>query len=1583
MARRAWCIVPLALTGCLLGVDPGKGLPNTPTLASPPTLVSPPVGLDDVAWAVDGTRVVVELELLAPLDVDATEVAAGALPLPCRALEGAGARYRCEGTLRDDGVSGPRNLAGTLVDREQPPRRTLLATPALFTADFQAPQAACLLSHRVARSRDEVTFTVTPSEPLASPPEVRASAPEVTTRFVATVEGQHLYRVEVAEGANVDGYVLTVTATDRAGNPQAGDSLCDPLSRTGTLLGRGPQLPPGEDVTVTATLGTTHEGTLRVRDQAIVRVTVPTVEPLDVTASQVSLSGLQARHDPEASTPLRHTWVLSIDQGSGEGPKDLDALLLDQAGNDLRLQRPRVVHVDTVPPEADCLLQPRTARGGEPVVFKVFASEALAGGAPTVTASDPRVHVGAATSRGNEHGFALSVTEDADVPYTLTVTATDLAGNPQVGDGLCAAEEREGRIVRLAPEPLGAPELVAEPAAGDPTVMADATTPRVRAGARLTVRIPTVNPILPEASRVSLGGVVLAPLAGDPAGPNTWAVTLDGSEGEGRKSLDARLVDAVGNETRLVLPALAVVADFLPPELASASLSRTPAFPPADDGLGTVRFAPSDPFTGAAVTASLRLSATETLRTAPELLVVGPGPIDPGPASTTGRAVAWSFSPSTAAEGTHRFEVRLEDEVGNVSAPLDLGVHLVVDRTGELPAPAVDPPDRVVYERSPWGDVARGPSPRFAVRGGTGAAAPGATVLLQTPGGALLGSTTADDLGAFDDLLGPSDLPEVWLVQLDAAGNPGARARVRDVAWTATLGGKRAGSLLENPHELADSLTSLTGHAGLEERTDAADTVVSGSTLLTEGGPAWHRSRRPDAPSARTGAAAAWDPVHEQLVLFGGAGSSARDDTWVHDRDGWRLQAPPGARPSARTSHAMAWDGASQRVLLHGGTEGLGVGHADTWTWDGSRWQEATPANAPSDAIQAHALAWDPVRGELIRFGGYLGGGPGFPALPTAQTWRWDGAGWTLLDPPEAPSARGGAALAWDPVSARLILFGGLGGTDHLDDTWAWDGTTWSELHPPASPPARADAVLAWDPVRETLLLHGGTHLSSRRADTWLWDGATWVPQTPASAPSARSLHVLAHDPSVGGLVLFGGQDGARRADTWTWTGATWAPLEAPVDGPLVRADHALAWDAARGEGVLVGGDDGTGKARTWLWRDRAWEEAEAAVPKRSGHALAWDGAREEVVLFGGSQAGTLLGDTWRWDGDHWTEAGVPGPPPRDGPAMAWDPVAEQVLLHGGEGVDFYLPDTWVWNGSAWTDVTPASGGPGFMDGHGLAWDPLGEVTLLFGGTDDNEWFFPRADTWIWDAGWTRATPDTSPAARRELAMATSPWRREAVVFGGQGERVLGDTWIWRDGIWREVTPRIAGPSPRAGAELAFDPLTGIGLLVGGVGVEDPGTTWILDPGADARPRQTLQVDWSAARAPEAEVRALTARWVAGGIGYPNGKLIPGVTLDAWDGWRWRELARHGAGRNTATLLCATIRASEADPSPTACEDHVDPLGLVRLFTGPGRGQVHLSAASRAPTGSGHPTGATRPYAAVVTDTVEVVVHYRLPEGTP
>ena len=128
-------------------------------------------------------------------------------------------------------------------------------------------------------------------------------------------------------------------------------------------------------------------------------------------------------------------------------------------------------------------------------------------------------------------------------------------------------------------------------------------------------------------------------------------------------------------------------------------------------------------------------------------------------------------------------------------------------------------------------------------------------------------------------------------------------------------------------------------------------------------------------------------------------------------------------------------------------------------------------------------------------------------------------------------------ALASD--GQEVLLFGGavygaLGSTQSLADTWRWNGSDWILLQPVASPSSRCLHAMATDLVRGRVLMAGGTAslaVSAALADTWEWDGTNWRSLATSTTPAARTGAAMTYDAQRQAIVMFGG---GGTGDTWT-----------------------------------------------------------------------------------------------------------------------------------------------------------------------------------------------------------------------------------------------------------------------------------------------------------------------------------------------------------------------------------------------------------------------------------------------------------------
>ena len=230
-------------------------------------------------------------------------------------------------------------------------------------------------------------------------------------------------------------------------------------------------------------------------------------------------------------------------------------------------------------------------------------------------------------------------------------------------------------------------------------------------------------------------------------------------------------------------------------------------------------------------------------------------------------------------------------------------------------------------------------------------------------------------------------------------------------------------------------------------------------------GRAWVEKVSTDPPSARANAAMAYDERRGRIVLFGGNILGGTPDPDVYEWDGltWVRIVAPG--PPARRRSQLAYDPVSETVVLFGG-DGPSGRLGDTWQWNGSTWTEVTTSPSPSVRAQ-HMLGY--VRGRIVLFGGAdVDGGR------LGDTWTWTAAGgWVQEAPLASPSPRVRGVMASDPVREELVLFGGAVSGGLLGDTWAWDGTTWNRRFPDDPAPAMDNAAATYDAARRHTLIHG------------------------------------------------------------------------------------------------------------------------------------------------------------------------------------------------------------------------------------------------------------------------------------------------------------------------------------------------------------------------------------------------------------------------------------------------------------------------------------------------------------------------------
>ena len=326
-----------------------------------------------------------------------------------------------------------------------------------------------------------------------------------------------------------------------------------------------------------------------------------------------------------------------------------------------------------------------------------------------------------------------------------------------------------------------------------------------------------------------------------------------------------------------------------------------------------------------------------------------------------------------------------------------------------------------------------------------------------------------------------------------------------------------------------------------------------------------------------------------------GSGTTDTDQSPSATPPGEEQHEPSTAEflPSSRGWHSMVYDTGGDQVVLFGGTC-YDTPMGDTWVYDPleSTWFDLCPSGDLPSERSSHAMAYDPVSAKVILFGGWN------TFKYTSDTWAYDPAlnAWTMLEPAgPLPAARAYHTLTYDPATRKMILFGGSDDSTVFGDTWAYDpaANTWTKLEPAGlAPAARAFHSVAYDSDTGQMILFGGWNDTSQFGDTWAYDPATgaWTDLNPdGDEPTGRQSPAMAYDPVSGKVILFGG-----------WSGSNWV-------------DYTCAYDVA---------------ANTWTYLYPSSDQPTA----RAGHSMVYDPEREQIILFGGWDGLDSLGDMWVYD---------------------------------------------------------------------------------------------------------------------------------------------------------------------------------------------------------------------------------------------------------------------------------------------------------------------------------------------------------------
>lgn len=303
--------------------------------------------------------------------------------------------------------------------------------------------------------------------------------------------------------------------------------------------------------------------------------------------------------------------------------------------------------------------------------------------------------------------------------------------------------------------------------------------------------------------------------------------------------------------------------------------------------------------------------------------------------------------------------------------------------------------------------------------------------------------------------------------------------RFRDNRWSVLTQSYNPGprSLFLFESDRVNNVSWLVG--GINERNSFSDLW-----RFTSG--RWEKVQAPDAPLSCGYPTGTFDTGRGRLVVF--CQSSAE----VHEWDGtaWHHFTSLKDRPSERRFGSMAYDARLRKSVLFGGYDGEYL--KETWTWDGQTWVKLDDKGAPFSRGLA-TLFYDPTLQKVVLFAGIGRRNRDSHVERFNDMWSFDGARWTVMTVPSAPSPRYGIQYSVNPVTNHLVMFGGKDENEnYINEVWDWSGSAWTRLQPENVPAPRMNGSMLFDPTSGKFALYGG-FAGGYFSELWMFDGARWA----------------------------------------------------------------------------------------------------------------------------------------------------------------------------------------------------------------------------------------------------------------------------------------------------------------------------------------------------------------------------------------------------------------------------------------------------------------------------------------------------------
>ncbi|MDE1819597.1 MAG: hypothetical protein KGJ23_06215 [Euryarchaeota archaeon] len=319
----------------------------------------------------------------------------------------------------------------------------------------------------------------------------------------------------------------------------------------------------------------------------------------------------------------------------------------------------------------------------------------------------------------------------------------------------------------------------------------------------------------------------------------------------------------------------------------------------------------------------------------------------------------------------------------------------------------------------------------------------------------------------------------------------------------------------------------------------------------------------------------------------------------------------------------------------------VGEPQQTTWTFSGAtQGFVRSPVNGPAPRALS-AATYDSADNVSLMFGGLQGTG----STVLNDSWELGPYGWTVLDPPEAPAPRYGAAIADDPADHSVLLFGGSDGSALFGDTWLFHRGLWTELDLSglSAPSPRVGAVAVFDPQEGSVVLFGGfgtfgssPSFGTPLGDTWEFRAGAWHREAIVGPPNpiGRGFAAEGFVPGLGLLLVGGylranelGSDGYSYlqgsepvSDMWRFAQGNWSQRSnyAGISSPLWPM-YFLPSGTGAGSWLFSGTEAASFANGNWATYDSQTFSSGGYPTVLSPAAVWWDNRSSQIEAFGGT----------------------------------------------------------------------------------------------------------------------------------------------------------------------------------------------------------------------------------------------------------------------------------------------------------------------------------------------------------------------------